>query len=1075
MKYIATIVTPIAKYPRKSCFALFALLLVLGVNNKVLAQACNASNLPYSEGFETVMTAGAAPTCTYYSTGVGVVTVATPSISVPHTGNHFLSLPSAFNFQAFSFSPPAIFITPQLILDSGNTYSFTFWYRTTNTNNTMTVNATFAKLASITPPYTNFYTSDTAFFVHNGTNPDYTLATGSFTCTSTGNYDFAIFESDPSGGQLYIDDINIAQATPSVGKPSLNIQGPSTYCIPNPSTGNSPIGLTLYDSTNLFTSGITYQWQSSPMGANTFVNVTGATHNYINAVFTAAIDYRLIATDTATHKSDTSAVHSVAQSPFYNCYCQPALADNLGGGGISPLIDSVSIVNTNLANQTYTVLPNAYTAYPPVGHATTNLYMGSYYTLNVLMNTLGSTAEAWIDYNNDGIFETGEAISMTASFLSFYSTGTIHIPTNLTPGLTGLRVLSGGDGVGDDACGTITTGETEDYIVNILPQQLDDMSAIAVAQPSLGSSVCANSSFTVSVQLYNAGTLPQSNFTVGATYPGNSTPLYVNHAGTIAPGATQTFVIGTMSIPTGGTYTIKAYTSLSNDQNRGNDTAYSTLIVVPLPADPIVQSDTVCSGFNATVGVVPVAGNVYNWYNAPSGGAIVYSGTSQTFPSLTNNITYYVSASTPGINSTQVAGTTSGIQTAGCNGGIMFNVAPSSNLTIDSFDLNFNDVGLQPVSIWYKVGSYVGNQTNNSVWYQLGTTAVNVTNTSLTYPVTVNVPLNLTNGNTYAIYIAYDGQYTPVTGTTNSSFSGPDMTISVVPGMYSGTTLVHPEYATSLCGFFSNPNINAEYNLDGSIHYHLGGSDCESNRIPVTAAVGAAPVVNLGVSDTVCFSPNLFLDAGNPGATYAWNTGDTAQRIHVYDSGTFTYTVVVTKYCVSEAASKLVDVLPLPSVTGINFIQTNVVNYAFSPSGAQNVTGYYWDFGDHTGSNLASPTHTYATAYPYHVRLIVSNNCGADTLLWTVPAGITNVNKNNGDINLYPNPANTNITVNAINNLELKNVAIVNAIGQEVYSQQVSNNKVESIDISKLPAGSYILRAGTTNGTINKVFQVMHQ
>lgn len=1074
MKYTATFFTPIY---RRGCYilSLLAILMFSTMYNNARAQCppivINSSN-SYYQGFEGITTAGTLPSCNFATTGVGTVITQTPSQSVPHSGNDFLSMPYGYPFSPYFYG------VPPLTLTAGQTYNFSFWYKTPGSS-TFTIFVTLDTL-TISGSSVIATTLDTPLYLTNVlNNGTYALASCSFVCPSWASghtFGVLINEFNPSyTANVFIDDVNLSQATANVGKPSLNIVGPTSVC-PAGSGNNGNGALNLFDSVNLNTTGITYQWQSSPAGTNAFVNISGATSNVLNTVFTASTDYRLIATDTLTHLKDTSAIHTVTVNPFYNCYCNPYLnanysnsSNNLGGGGIAPLIDSVSLVNTTLNNQTFVSLSNAYQFYPPMTNTTTTLYRGSTYTISALMNVLGAAPEVWIDYNHNSSFDAGEYIGMTASFLSFMATGNFTVPSTAQLGTTGLRIRSGGSGGSGDACVDLSTGETEDYLVNIAPAPLNDLSVTQVVQPSLSSQVCANSTFTVSAQVTNTGSLSQSNFLVGATYPGNSTPIYAYYNGTLAPGATVNFNIGTISIPTGGTYNIKAYTALPNDQNIANDTAYSYVVVDGLPPDPITISDTVCTGYNATISVNAVSGNTYNWYNAPSGGSVIYTGTQQTLLGITNNTTFYVAASTPGVTGSMNVGTT-GVPNGGCNGGVMFNVSPNTNLTIDSFALNFSDVGLQPVSIYYRLGNFQGNQDNIGAWAFLGSTAINVTNTSLTYTATVNNPLNLTVGNSYAIYISYDGQNT-LTPATGATYSGADMTVSV-PSITTNPTA----NAAELCGFFGSQNVANQYILDGTIYYHLGGSACQSNRVPVTAAVGSAPVVNLGPNDTVCYSPTLYLDAGNPGATYMWNTGDTTQRIQLHDSGTYTYSVVVTKYCTADTAYKTVDVLPLPRVLGISYVQSNGVTYAFSASGVQYVTGYYWNFGDNTGSNQAAPTHTYSNTYPHHVMLIVSNDCGADTLHWDVPTtGVTNVNSTKGDISVYPNPANTKITVNALENLELKDLAIINAIGQEVYYIPSTNGKAENIDISKLPAGNYIIRANTTDGIYNKVFQVVRQ
>lgn len=71
--------------------------------------------------------------------------------------------------------------------------------------------------------------------------------------------------------------------------------------------------------------------------------------------------------------------------------------------------------------------------------------------------------------------------------------------------------------------------------------------------------------------------------------------------------------------------------------------------------------------------------------------------------------------------------------------------------------------------------------------------------------------------------------------------------------------------------------------------YFLTISDalgCEKVSDPVQITVYENPVVDLG-PDTIITSKPILLDAGNPNASFAWNTGDTTQTIVANNAGTF--------------------------------------------------------------------------------------------------------------------------------------------------------------------------------------------
>ena len=60
---------------------------------------------------------------------------------------------------------------------------------------------------------------------------------------------------------------------------------------------------------------------------------------------------------------------------------------------------------------------------------------------------------------------------------------------------------------------------------------------------------------------------------------------------------------------------------------------------------------------------------------------------------------------------------------------------------------------------------------------------------------------------------------------------------------------------------------------------------------------------------------------------------------------------------------------------------------------------------------MANPTKSYTSLDEFNVTLIVSNNCGADTIVKTVTiTGITDVAGNDLNVSVYPNPTNGSFT-----------------------------------------------------------------
>ena len=83
--------------------------------------------------------------------------------------------------------------------------------------------------------------------------------------------------------------------------------------------------------------------------------------------------------------------------------------------------------------------------------------------------------------------------------------------------------------------------------------------------------------------------------------------------------------------------------------------------------------------------------------------------------------------------------------------------------------------------------------------------------------------------------------------------------------------------------------------------------------------------------------------------------------------------------------------------------------------------------------------------------------------------GINNESWKN-DIQIYPNPANSNLTVAITNEqLQITNVRILNITGQEVKSiKPKGQSKHYNVDIKDLPAGLYFVKVATDKGALIK-------
>ena len=297
----------------------------------------------------------------------------------------------------------------------------------------------------------------------------------------------------------YLPEIRITYTalTACTGTPTL---GNATSSQPNVCPG---VTFTLGLSSLPNQSGINYQWQSSTNGGTTWTNL-GSTSIApgTSTGQTQATSYRLIATCTAGGLSDTSTTVAVGMTPTLNCYCTPPNSNCTDGD----LLLNVTFAGINNNSDCGANGYNDYTALTPA-----NVLAGGTYPISVTVGGGGGeSVAAWIDYNQNGVFEASEY-----TYLGNINDGVlnedINIPVTALAGNTRMRVRLAYqteddippiifDDFADPSCDNLGTyGETEDYIVTITA------ATNCAGAPNVGTatssvtSVCPSVPFTLNV------------------------------------------------------------------------------------------------------------------------------------------------------------------------------------------------------------------------------------------------------------------------------------------------------------------------------------------------------------------------------------------------------------------------------------------------------------------------------------------------------------------------------------------------------------------------------------------------
>ena len=261
-------------------------------------------------------------------------------------------------------------------------------------------------------------------------------------------------------------------------------------------------------------SGLTFQWQSSTTLGGTYTNISGATTSTYTATQTTTMYYKALVTCSGGTPSPSNIVTVTLNAPSA-CYCIPASSNCT--------TDAITNITISTINNTTTCGTAGYSTYTT---PTATLNSGVSYPISVSVSS-GYTEHVavWIDYNQNGTFETTEFTSIGNSSTGGPITSTLVIPGSAMAGTTKMRVRAKYSVAltGTDACSPYTYGETEDYVVTIAAGVACTNPPTAGTATASNGSVCSGEAFNLILTGYTSGVSGitfqwQSSTTSGGTY-----------------------------------------------------------------------------------------------------------------------------------------------------------------------------------------------------------------------------------------------------------------------------------------------------------------------------------------------------------------------------------------------------------------------------------------------------------------------------------------------------------------------------------------------------------------------------
>ena len=557
--------------------------------------------------------------------------------------------------------------------------------------------------------------------------------------------------------------------------------------------------------------------------------------------------------------------------------------------------------------------------------------------------------------------------------------------------------------------------------------------------PSITSTTPGSRCDSGSVTLFasaNAGTLNWYNAPTSGTLLGTGTSFT------------------TPSISTTTTYYVEAV--------NGSCTSVRTSVVATVNASPTISSTTpasICSGDSFNIAALASSGTI-NWYNLPTGGTLLATGSNYSLSSLSTTTIFYAQA---------IDGSCSSVRTP-----VEVTV---TNRPTNTSSTPASRCGNGSVTLSATFSSGTVNWYNAPVGGTLVGTGSNFTTPSLS--ATTSYFAEATNGVCTSLVrtsvTATINEIPVITSTTPASRCG-DGSVTLQATASIGTINWYnaPTGGTLVAtgGSFTTPILGTT-----TIYYvEVVNGGCNSARTAVNATVFAVATITSTTPASRCDAGTLTLNATSNVGTLNWfnvpsggtllGTGTSFTTPSISTSTTY-YVEATNGSCTSSRVAVTASIIPTAAPTGF----ANQTFCAGETVGLISVTGssVIW-YDAPSGGNIIPNGTALVSGTTYYASQTISS-CESPTRLavtMTLGGCLGNEEFVANVIKLYPNPV---IDVVTISSTEIMtNLEVINMLGQIVFSKSINENET-TIDMSRYSSGSYIVRVSVEEKT--KTFKVI--
>ena len=293
-----------------------------------------------------------------------------------------------------------------------------------------------------------------------------------------------------------------------------------------------------------------------------------------------------------------------------------------------------------------------------------------------------------------------------------------------------------------------------------------------------------------------------------------------------------------------------------------------------------------------------------------------------------------------------------------------------------------------------------------------------------------------------------------------------------------------------------------------------GCSDTQCDSLVITNVTSTTTPCNanfsyvLGSNGSVSF---MSTSTGTSVSTnYSWNFGGSSTGTgiapnHTYTSNGLKWVCLTITNSVTSCTSMYCDSLLITNATSsvtpctpsvvftLSKDSTMALTWNAYPFYPSNVTSATWNWGDGSSTTGLYPSHTYSAAGSYSICVTINVSCSSLTATYCYVASIFRTTESNDMIlvnvkqalttgikkqtstenlmSIYPNPNSGEFVLElngASNEMKESLVTIYNLMGQQVFEKQVMANGKQTIDVSALNNGTYLVNVNSNGIVLHK-------